>query len=403
MTLQEETQRSSIGDFFAVDRRLWAVVCNLGLNAAVAYLVLARGSSRDNLRSSWSVQAIEKYTGISRTRAATAIDLLCRSDLIRRTGEALRPRYEIISFQEQRTGLSKRLTMTASEKSLYEKLRDGQQPGASERPTMTRLVRKGYATQERMGKCRAVVHAPEWIWLPNTLVTAAAGEVPPIELTRQMQDPMVLRLLVDLYQEQNLREDGGVSRRVVYENWERERVGEHAQYVVWGFRPRGTTWAFGGSLPVSPHIDQHADDAKESYAAFWRRLRALQGAGLFEWVPHLFEGEDQEAESIHPYGLGRSEGLEDRIGRAAHEAGLRLLVQGQADWAIDNQYRLAPVPRHIDKVEMIGIARLRYRPHTKLTAAWWADLHSKGERYCQGYSELGALNRNVESTYAASR
>jgi hypothetical protein len=37
---------------------------------------------------------------------------------------------------------------------------------------------------------------------------------------------------------------------------------------------------------------------------------------------------------------------------------------------------------------MIGIARLRYRPHTKLTAAWWKDLHAKGEKYLARYEAL---------------
>jgi hypothetical protein len=36
------------GDFFAIDRRAWACVCGLGLNPAVAYLVMARGSGPDN-------------------------------------------------------------------------------------------------------------------------------------------------------------------------------------------------------------------------------------------------------------------------------------------------------------------------------------------------------------------
>ena len=32
------------GDFFAVGARSWQVLCSLGLNEAVAYLILARGS-----------------------------------------------------------------------------------------------------------------------------------------------------------------------------------------------------------------------------------------------------------------------------------------------------------------------------------------------------------------------
>ena len=37
------------------------------------------------------------------------------------------------------------------------------------------------------------------VWLPNTLVTGAANETPPIERVRQTRDPMTLRLLVDCY------------------------------------------------------------------------------------------------------------------------------------------------------------------------------------------------------------
>ena len=61
------------GDFFAVDRRTWARACSLGMNAAVAYLVLGRGTARDNRTTAWSVQAVEKYTSISRGRAQQAL------------------------------------------------------------------------------------------------------------------------------------------------------------------------------------------------------------------------------------------------------------------------------------------------------------------------------------------
>src|SRR4051812_29531103 len=47
------------GIFFAIDNRLWERVCALGLNEAVAYLVQARGTGRDNRTTTWSVEAIE--------------------------------------------------------------------------------------------------------------------------------------------------------------------------------------------------------------------------------------------------------------------------------------------------------------------------------------------------------
>ena len=61
------------GNFFAVDSRLWERVCAFGLNEAVAYIVLARGTGRDNRTTTWSVESIERYTGISRHRAAAAV------------------------------------------------------------------------------------------------------------------------------------------------------------------------------------------------------------------------------------------------------------------------------------------------------------------------------------------
>ena len=72
-SLAETSTSKGQGDFFAVDRRAWARACSLGINTAVTYLMLARGTSADNRTSTWSVQAIEKYTSVSRGRAQAAI------------------------------------------------------------------------------------------------------------------------------------------------------------------------------------------------------------------------------------------------------------------------------------------------------------------------------------------
>jgi hypothetical protein len=66
----------STGGFFAIDRRTWSRVCEFGVTPAVSYLVLARGTGPDNAMTSWSVNAIETYTGISRPRAEGAIKVL---------------------------------------------------------------------------------------------------------------------------------------------------------------------------------------------------------------------------------------------------------------------------------------------------------------------------------------
>ena len=69
-------RRGGRGGFFAVDRRAWEKVCDLGLNPMVAYLVLARGTGADQRTTAWSVNAVEAYTGIGRPRAKGAIDAL---------------------------------------------------------------------------------------------------------------------------------------------------------------------------------------------------------------------------------------------------------------------------------------------------------------------------------------
>ena len=110
-----------------------------------------------------------------------------------------------------------------------------------------------------------------------------------------------------------------------------------------------------------------------------------------EWVPHLIESAERSGEIIHPLGIGQSESIEDRLGRSAREAGRALLTEGQYDWAINNGiHQLVPVPRHISNVEMVGIGRLRYRPHTKMTSAWWADLNANAEKHLVRYAEIAA-------------
>jgi hypothetical protein len=115
------------GRFFAIDSRICERVYDLGMNAAVAYLVLACGTDRNNSLTEWSIHAIEKYTGISRARADAAVEKLISGNIIRRVNSRDdRPIYEILPSEEKSSG-------------------------------------------------EDVV-----IWLPNALVTGAANETPPV-------------------------------------------------------------------------------------------------------------------------------------------------------------------------------------------------------------------------------
>src|SRR6185312_5377725 len=71
-----------------------------GLNSAIAHIVMARGTGRDNCTTQWSVNAIERRTGISRLNADKAVkDLLARG-IWKRTRDGRHPIYEAVSGNE---------------------------------------------------------------------------------------------------------------------------------------------------------------------------------------------------------------------------------------------------------------------------------------------------------------
>jgi hypothetical protein len=360
--------------FFRIDRRTWAAVCDLGMNPAVAYLVLACGTGRDNRTTSWSAQAVAEYAGIAWLRGKPAIQDLCKAGFIQQTKTGTRPRYALFDWIEiEEARRAKLPQLGGNDAMVYGEIASGNQPkGTAQRRTADKLVQAGrlwvcggnYVAQPPIDDTQVSDH---YIWLPKTLVTGTeAGEDSPLARLRRAQDVLTLRLFIDLYHAQHLRDDGGVSRVVVYQKYERVRVGEHGIYVVWSFSPK-TCWAKYHSI-TSPHFAKQANGE----AILWARMRQLQEQGLLEFVPHLCEAVTPDAELIHTYGIDWSEkGLsnpENAGGRAAHLAGLAMCKKGQNGLG----RFLAPVSRDYADAQMVGIVRLRYRPHTKRTSQWWA-------------------------------
>src|ERR1700722_9995582 len=87
------------GEFFVVDRRSFAAACGLGLNPAVAYLTIARGAG-SRPQSLWSVDAIERYTGISRPKAKLAVETVIEKGLLTRDRGGTKPLYGIVPAHE---------------------------------------------------------------------------------------------------------------------------------------------------------------------------------------------------------------------------------------------------------------------------------------------------------------
>lgn len=328
------------GNFFAIDRRVWPKVCDCGINEAVAYLVLARGTDATNRNTKWSTTSVSRYGGIGVERSKAAIDnlirhgFLCCADGHTRT----KPRHEFI------------------------------------RPDCGNDIDDSNNS----------------IWLPNTIVTGtSSNELPPVARLRGAGDVWSIRLFVDFYEAQNLRDDGGISPHVVRENYARTQVGEQGIYTVWGFKRENREAMWVG--PFVAHQSRPKPNTQNEHPV-WQSIRLFQSMGLVTFVPHLYENDSSQAEIIHPYGVGSSgeEPIERQIGEAADAAG-----RAMASWNTNNAERmgfeyLCPVPRTLPNVQMVGIARLRYRPHTLRTSAWYAQLQQTGNEWLRKYHDLTA-------------
>jgi len=328
------------GHFFAIDARIWAQLCERGLmNPPVAYLVLAAGTGGDNQTTSWSTQAVSNYAGMGIERAKAAIEQLVRDGLVMRPEgfEKTKPRYHLLPFKDKRS-------------------------------------------KEAQGD--------NLIWLPNTVVTGTSkGEESPVRRLRSSGDVWALRLFVDLYSAQNLRDDGGIDPRILREEFDRTLVAEQGVYSVWGFKTKIRMHWWSG--PLAAHSKRKKSSA-DSESPAWQSLILLEKMGLLYYVPHLFESDSPEAQPIHAFGVGRSgeEFMETQIGSVADEA-----ARAMAVWRIEGAERngfefFCPVVRTYSNVQLAGVARLRYRPHTSRTAAWFAQLRESGPIWISKYKEL---------------
>jgi hypothetical protein len=319
--------------FFHIDRRTWKDLCDRGnINMAVSYLTIATGTGSGNCLSSWSAQAIERYTGIHNTRAAIAIKELIGANFIQlaERSSRTRPKYEL-------------------------------QPSS-----------EGGAFAEDL------------IWLPNTLITGTTnGERSPIGRIRSRGDIVSLRLLVDLYHAQHLGADGGICRKVLWQKFERKKCGERGRHIVWGFAP--------GEQCASTHSStEFFWTIRED--ALWTALESLEDMRLLEVVPHLVENASSDCEPIHGFGWdGAGERIERELGEAADEAGRRILGPLHLNVAekVDGLQMFAPAWDTQPNVQMVGVFRLTYRPHTKRTAEWYRRLESKALEWIEEYEQIG--------------
>ncbi len=414
---------TGIGHFFAVDRRAWLRACELGLNAAVSYLVLAAGTGQDQRTTFWSVNAVEKYTAIARGRADASVKLLIERGLIR-LGDGTRkhPRYWIVPAHEIPgcEGYPPSPITDYAERAAYaDLLSDGRQyyVNKPKRAAVDRLVRLGWATDDGDGCYRRVSYDaeaaanPDWIWLPKALVMGAVNETPPLELVRQRNDVRLLRLFVQLYGETSLADDGGVHWKRIRRMFTREKIGERGEYIIFAFG-HGTEECFHNA-PFLRHFltgkEKVGSDGKArntGWDDFWASWETLKNLGLVQMVAHLIESDTDDAEVIHPLPVvgDEAEQIEHDISRAAIQAARAMLP----DKLFERMQTPSPVAavsvfRHQDKAQLVGIARLRYRPRNRDTSDWYGRLQTDGQVWIAKHRERAGQAGAVIPTLAAER
>jgi hypothetical protein len=273
------------------------------------------------------------------------------------------------------------------------------------------LVQIGRALRHADGeRYRAIRHdeiaaaKPDWIWLPNALVDGAAGETAPVELIRQTGSVETLRLLVELYRAHNLDENGGLHFRQIRQDYQRHKVGEWGPFVVWGFAT-DLVKAWPDAPFVAPHLTIERDEKGQRWrwTEFWPRWHRLHGLGLIEYVAHLVDADTQQGELMHPMAL-QNTGLEveRELFHAANMAAQAMITPGQLAWANkQGVVALAPVLRHIEGVQMLGIARLRYRPKTRRTQEFLSQEVEWREQSARYQQFALALSNHVGAAGAA--
>ena len=326
------------GHFFAIGAEEFGQACKLGLNPAVAFLVLARGTGPDNITTRWSAEAVRRCAGIAWKRAGTAIAAL------------------------EHAGLAKNPTKSGKGRTL---------------PTRKLAFPKDMR---------------EAIWLPNTLVDGAGDGPVPIARLRQTQNVEYLQAFVELYALQDLEGDGGLPRNLIRCEKTRTHICDAGQFRVYGFDDKqGNLWVKG---PLE-RFRQETKPAPGDDWPSWKFIKALQSLGLLETVYHLVEGEAPEAELMHAI-TGDQYAHQTMI--AAEDALASLPEWITARQASAGHQFTLPVLRHIEAASVVGVARLKHRPHTEATGRWWEFHKGACAKYTEAYNSIA--NQNFAGAFA---
>lgn len=367
---------SERGHFFAVDWRCVEAICNRldNSNAAVAYLVLARfASGRNHSSTQAGVTALHSKLGLSRGRADAALRLLETAKFVSQAGRGgTRKLYSWGEVQSEALGLS------AKQRSVLERVKSGKRPIISsldlDYQTAYVLFKKGALKRigNLQGKPKFWLPDPEYVFLPNALVDGFFEGDLPLERLRQVQNPLAISTLMQIYRHANLPEHAGIPLEMVRQNFNRFDAGRWGTFTIWAFVSDGF-W-FSKENFRAPYEFNHSTGLLRKHRGNFLETRAsLMSANLVEYVNHLVESIEEGAQIMHPFDEHSGTEQERLISKAAAQAARRMISDTQVTRAMNHFGRMpdfCPVQSHINEVQLVGLCRPVYRPNTSRTRAW---------------------------------
>lgn len=385
------------GNFFSIDIPTFRRLCgHRDADLCAAYLIIASGTFGSSLRTNWSKLSVQNRTAMNWRKADLVMRRLEQLGYIKTVRGGVKPVYELLL-------LDYREPMTSAVALLVEKLGTTQPRDSAERDLAEEAVRQGHAVRRGIEYAPLPRRRPEYAWLPKSIVGGVEGERPPVERIRRTRDALSFRLLIDLYGIQDLADEEGVNRRWLRKSFTRTPSHGAGHFQVWQFDFQRVSLNMGGDIfdchRREPTDEEQAQGRNEAVDAF-DRLHILEQAGLLEWVYYLVEDEAHSAVPIHPVALEYAGALdtsaiETVLGRAATLAGVSMSIDEKRDYAWADYYQqmmpyrfMLPVERLLREVQVVGIARLRYRANTTNTARWWSSLSSEVPNYLRVYGDL---------------
>lgn len=337
----ERVRSRGPGRFFALDReiwsRLWQVPAANTLNLVTCFLVLLAGTGGDNRTTKWSAKACEEWAGVGKPRAKEAIRQLILSGILEETetSSPMHPHYRFAESKKEK----------------------------------------------------------EPIFLPVEMVTGLGNEVPAVRRIRETNDPLLLRMFVDLYGLVEVDAPFGIAPKYLKmfndKSNSARKVMESGVHAVWGLEGSDTKSASGEWAGL--HVLK-SKDRKASWSDFWGRIQLLRDLGLLWFEAWVFTNDADDAEPMFPVDLeGMYAGeFSKTVELTRIVTGAAAALVGERTYLLDNfaGQVLVPLPLHHSQPSLRGVAKLRIEADTPGRRRAYALRMEKIDRCVAAYSRL---------------